>query len=221
MLTPTRPVSHVVSLLALDRFRETPLNTEPFPHLIVPGFVRSSALDAIHADYPRLSQSGSFPLPGLKYGRRFAQLLHDLNGSATRRAFEEKFQISLARRPIMITVRGYCGPKDGRIHTDSANHILTVLLCMNPPWESSGGRLRLLRSGSNLEDMVEEIPPNEGTLLAFRHSNNSWHGHKPFSGPRRVIQFSWVTSEDVVRRELRRHRFFAFFRNLKSRFIGS
>ena len=48
-----------------------------------------------------------------------------------------------------------------------------------------------------------EVPPTEGTLLAFRRSNNSWHGHKPFSGLRRVIQFNWVTSEAVVRRSCR------------------
>ena len=69
--------------------------------------------------------------------------------------------------------------------------------------------LRLLRSADNLDDMILEVPPSEGTLLAFKRSDNSWHGHKPFNGERRVIQFNWVTSEDVVRREQARHRFSA------------
>ena len=43
--------------------------------------------------------------------------------------------------------------------------------------------------------MIMEVPPTEGTLLAFRRADNSWHGHKPFAGERRVIQFNWVTSE--------------------------
>jgi SM-20-related protein len=41
----------------------------------------------------------------------------------------------------------------------------------------------------------------------FRRSDSSWHGHKPYEGPRRAIQFNWVTSQDVVNREQARHRF--------------
>ena len=83
-----------------------------------------------------------------------------------------------------------------------------------------GGRLRLLRSGTNLEDVILEVPPTEATLLAFRRSNNSWHGHKPFSGARRVIQFNWVTSEAVVRREQNRHRFSAWIKKIRSGLSG-
>ena len=72
----------------------------------------------------------------------------------------------------------------------------------------------MLRSGENLDDMVAEIPPIAGTLLAFRRSDHSWHGHKPFSGERRVIQFNWVTSEDVLRREQNRHRFSATIKKI-------
>lgn len=217
-MSPLQSTSAEVASFDLGRFRETPLNPEPFPYLIVPGFVRSENLEGIHADYPKVSRPGSFPLTGLRYGRNFAQLVEDLNSPQMREAFEEKFQISLVGRPTMTTVRGYCSPKDGRIHTDSATKIITVLLYMNPTWEESGGRLRLLRSGDNMEDVVEEVPPVEGTLLAFRRADNSWHGHKSFNGPRRVIQFNWVTSDDVVRREQRRHRVSAFFKNLKSLF---
>jgi len=34
--------------------------------------------------------------------------------------------------------------------------------------------------------MIVEVPPSDGTLVAFKRSDNSWHGHKPFSGKRRV-----------------------------------
>jgi len=47
--------------------------------------------------------------------------------------------------------------------------------------------LRLLRSPTDLDDVILEVPPQQGTLLAFRRSHNSYHGHKQFSGPRRVI----------------------------------
>ena len=61
---------------------------------------------------------------------------------------------------------------------------------MNPNWEKAGGQLRLLRSGRDLDDMILEVPPIEETLLAFKRSDSSWHGHKPFSAKRRVIQFN-------------------------------
>jgi Rps23 Pro-64 3,4-dihydroxylase Tpa1-like proline 4-hydroxylase len=120
----------------------------------------------------------------------------------------------------MITVRGRCSEKDGKIHTDSETKIITILIYMNSGWESSGGRLRLLRSASSLDDAIVEVPPSEGTLLAFRRGNNSWHGHKPFSGPRRVIQFNWVISESVVRREQNRHRLSAWLKKLRGAFAG-
>ena len=62
--------------------------------------------------------------------------------------------------------------------------MLTVLLYMNPSWESSDGRLRLLRGPDRLDAAVVEVPPAEGTLLAFRNGPTAWHGHTSVSGPR-------------------------------------
>jgi SM-20-related protein len=201
--------------LDLERFDETPLTHEPFEFLIVPEFVRPGLCEGINKDYPKLESPGSFSLDGLTYGPKFKGLVDDLNGAEFRAAVEGKFSVDLTSRPTMITVRSRCSSeKDGKIHTDSKTKIITVLLYMNPKWEQPGGRLRLLRSGDNLDDMVAEIPPIAGTLLAFRRSDHSWHGHKPFTGERRVIQFNWVTSEDVLRREQNRHRFSATIKKI-------
>jgi hypothetical protein len=204
----------------LERFRNTPLTSEPFQFLIVPEFVRAEARLAIDKDYPEVARPGSFPLREVTYGPGFATLIEQLRSDEFRQAFEEKFNVDLANRPDMITVRGRCSEKDGKIHTDSETKIITILIYMNPAWEPSGGRLRLLRSANNLDDVILEVPPTEGTLLAFRRSNNSWHGHKPFAGPRRVIQFNWVTSEAVVRREQNRHRLSAWMKKLRGAFSG-
>ena len=126
-----------------------------------------------------------------------------------RRAMEGKFAIDLAGRPTMITLRGHSDGKDGRIHTDTATKLITVLLYMNPAWEIGEGRLRLLRGPDDLEDFVAEIPPTAGTMVAFRRSENSFHGHRPHIGERRSIQLNWVTDQRVVRRELGRHRWSA------------
>jgi hypothetical protein len=202
--------------LDLEAFGATRLSTEPFAFLVVPGFVRESARDGILADYPQISERGSFPVSQLTYGARFAQLLDELNSDAFRQAFEEKFDLDLSGRPTTITVRGRCGPKDGKIHTDSLSKIITVLIYMNPSWEDAGGRLRLLRSGDDLDDIIAEVPPLEGTLLAFRRAENSWHGHKPFVGERRVIQFNWVTSSGNQRVTMLRHHVSAPFKRLLS-----
>jgi SM-20-related protein len=210
----------MLSMLDLERFRNTPLTSEPFQFLIVPEFVRAEARLAIDKDYPEVARPGSFPLREVTYGPGFARLIEQLRSDEFRQAFEEKFNVDLANRPDMITVRGRCSEKDGKIHTDSETKIITILIYMNPAWEPSGGRLRLLRSANNLDDVILEVPPTEGTLLAFRRSNNSWHGHKPFDGPRRVIQFNWVTSEAVVRREQNRHRLSAWMKKLRGAFSG-
>lgn len=190
----------------LAAFRATPLIRHPFEYLIVPDFVRPEARTAINNDYPQVQQPGSFPAADLSYGPAFANLLTTLNGDAFRSAFEDKFAIPLRGRATMVTVRGQSGVRDGNIHTDSLNKIITVLIYMNSQWQGTGGCLRLLRSADDIEDVITEIPPLDGTLVAFRRSNNSYHGHKPFIGPRRVIQLNWVASQRVKMFETLRHR---------------
>lgn len=198
--------------LDLARFRGTPLNQAPFPYLVVPHFVQQAAIAAIHADFPIIENAGSFPVATLTYGPGFRALLDSLTAPETRAAFAEKFGIDLNGRPTMITVRGRCGAKDGAIHTDSKSKIITALVYMNPAWEESGGRLRLLRSPDDLDDVLVEVPPMEGTLVAFRRSDNSYHGHKPFLGPRRVVQLNWVANHITAQREILRHRVSAWMK---------
>jgi hypothetical protein len=178
---------------------------EPFPHLIVPGFLFPAGRAAISADYPEIFEAGSFPVGDLKVGSRFRAFLTELNGPEFRAAIERAFDIDLSGRPTMVTVRGHARTRDGRIHNDSRTKLITVLVYMNEAWEAEGGRLRLLRSPDDLDDVVAEVPPQAGTLLAFRVTGNSWHGHLPVTGPRRVVQLNWVESAAVVRRERARH----------------
>ena len=203
-----------VSLLDLGRLRAAPLQRDPFDFVVVENFVRAEYLPAAVAAFPSLGQHGSFPLNGQPYGAAFAQLAAELEGDELRHAVEAKFAIDLGGRPTMITVRGYSDGKDGRIHTDSATKLITLLLYMNPSWEEQAGRLRLLRRADDLDDVVAEIPPLAGTMVAFRRSENSFHGHHAHVGPRRSIQLNWVTDAGVVRRELARHRWSARLKSL-------
>lgn len=199
-------VAMVNDILDLPAFRATPLARDPYEHLILPGFVKPGALRGLNADYPRIEQTGSFPLDSLSFGPGFRALVDALESAEFRKAFEEKFGIDLSNRPSTITVRGRCGARDGNIHCDSASKIITVLLYVNPAWDDTGGRLRLLRSRDNINDFVAEVPPSGGTLVAFLRSNHSWHGHLPFQGDRRVVQFNWVTDTGNQRLAILRHR---------------
>ena len=134
--------------LDLAAFRATPLVREPFDYLVLPGFVKPEACAAINASYPEIKRPGSFPLTELTYGPAFANLVDELNGEEMRAAFQEKFGIDLSGRPTITTARGCCSARDGRIHTDTASKIITVLIYMNstvgsprrPPAVAADGR---------------------------------------------------------------------------------
>jgi SM-20-related protein len=160
---------------------------------------------------------GSFPLPTLKYGPAFAQLIEAIQGPQFTALVEKKLGVSLKGRPTMVTARGVSAARDGQIHTDSRTKIITVLIYMNNSWEAKTGRLRLLRGPHDLEDVIAEVPPDEGTLLIFKNEPNAWHGFHAFEGPRRVIQLNWVTDMGVVRREQFRHKVSAFFKRLRGK----
>lgn len=170
------------------------LRTDPFEYTIVPGFLKPASLQAVIESYPHL-RGGSYPLDTLEVPPVLQEVIDELDGPAFERAVAEKFNVDIAGRPKMYTLRGYCRLKDGKIHTDSEDKIITVLLYMNESWPHENGRLRMLRSGDDLDDFAEEVPPEGGTLLIFKRSDRSWHGHTKFEGVRRSIQMNWMVSD--------------------------
>lgn len=192
-------------LLDLDALRGAERVTQPFEYLVVRDFLRPRALHAVHEDFPEIPYAGLYPLDVLRYGPAFARLVEEIRGAALTRLMGEKFAVDLRELPLMITVRGRCSRRDGQVHTDTASKVVTALLYLNLPWTDAGGRLRVLRS-AHLEDAAAEVSPNGGTLIAFRRSDRSFHGHRPFDGPRRYVMFNWMRSEAECHHELERHR---------------
>jgi SM-20-related protein len=206
-----RPTSleALLSVLDLDRLRAAPLERDPFDFVVVEDFVRCDAQAALAAGFPAIRGAGSYPVQSLECGPAFHDLIAALTGPDLAGAIGEKFTVDLSGRPTLVTVRGASDGRDGRIHTDSETKIITLLLYMNPVWDRAEGRLRLLRGPDDLDDWVREVAPLAGTMLAFRRSERSFHGHRPHIGPRRSLQLNWVTDQNVVRRELGRHRWSA------------
>jgi SM-20-related protein len=202
-----------MDLFDWEKFRTVPLSRDPYEHIVVNGFVRPDALARINEDYPSIEDTGSFPVERLELGADFKALVDGLESEEFRQAFEEKFQMDLSGRPTTITVRGRCAGTDGQIHTDSVGKIITILIYLNPVWDGSGGRLRLLRE-KNIDAMAAEVIPSNGNLVAFLRSDHSWHGHLPFSGERRVVQFNWVVNKRNQTIVLLRHRLSASVKGL-------
>lgn len=202
-----------MSVIDYKALEAAPLGHDPFDHVLVPGLVTPDALQAANEDFPKIKRAGSFPTSQLRFGPGFAALLEALEGPEMAKALGDKLGIQLTNKPTMVTVRGRARPTDGQIHTDSSGKLVTVLLYMNPSWEDPGGQLRLLRSPDDLDDYAVEVPPDEGTLLAFPCIPDAWHGHQPFNGERRTIQLNWVKSRRYKLREQIRHKISAFFKN--------
>lgn len=181
--------------LRLDKLMQAKLETNPFLYTIVPGFLGPETVARVNATYPPITSGGSFPIESLNTGMAIKEVIDELDGPEFQKAIEEKFGVDLTGRPKMYSLRGYTRARDGKIHTDSKDKIITVLLYLNENWTHPGGRLRLLKNGTNVDDYLAEVPPDNGTLLVFKRSENSWHGHHPFDGPRRSLQMNWMTSE--------------------------
>jgi SM-20-related protein len=193
-------------ILDLAKFERTPLETDPFDYLVVEEFVVREALVAAVADFPKTPGLGLYPPEVLRVAGGFKAVVDQLTGDRFRKAVERKFGLSLQDRPLMYTVRGHTDARDGGVHNDSATKIITVLVYFSEaPWPHSGGRLRLLRNGHDIQDYAAEVAPCGGALVAFKRSGRSWHGHLPFAGPRKAVQLNWVTDRGVVARETARH----------------
>jgi SM-20-related protein len=203
------------SLLRYDLLTEVEVVQHPFEYFAIPRFVREEHLAAIHRDFPIINQGGSFPLSALRYGPAFAQLTDELLGDRLRKLLARKFEMDFTGRPATLTVRGCTRLKDGQIHTDSASKLITVLLYLNRDWNAAGGRLRLLHNSHDIDNIVAEVPPEEGSLLAFRCRENAWHGHQPFDGPRRSLQLNYVTSEGASHWSHVRHTLSAMLKGLR------
>ncbi|HUO55177.1 MAG TPA: 2OG-Fe(II) oxygenase [Rhodoblastus sp.] len=206
-------------MVNLDAFRAATVEREPYPHFVTPDFLAKAEVDRAIADFPKIDMGGLFLPDFAPYGPGFAQLLQELEGPAVRRVVEEKLDIDLSGRPTMVTLRSNCQAKDGRIHADSKFKLATLLLYLNEDWVDQGGKLRVLRSGTDIEDYAGEIAPLGGLAFAFRVQPNSWHGHKPHVGPRRYVMLNYCTDQQSRDQELARHRMSNRVKKFK-RFFG-
>jgi hypothetical protein len=156
--------------------------------------ITENSVGGVIRDFPRIQDGGSYNLDDVKYGPEFDNLLKSLDTPEFRKILCEKFDVDVMDLPMMVTLRGYSRKKDGRIHTDSKTKVLTILIYLNQDWPDASGRLRVLRGPDDMEDYVDEITPGPGTMMAFKVTDNGWHGYPSFEGQRQSIQINFLTS---------------------------
>ncbi len=196
----------MTNMIDFRAFELASVTHTPFDFFAVQNALTQNSLNAIRNDFPNIEKPGIFPLSSLTYGPAFASLVEEVESSRLSEIIGQKFGIDLSNLPLMITVRGHAQQKDGRIHCDSKDKIITCLLYLNEEWDAAGGRLRMLRDGEDIENYAAEIPASGGSFAAFRVTPSSWHGHKPFIGERRYIMFNWIRSDKARRSHEWRHR---------------
>ena len=91
-------------------------------------------------------------------------------------------------------------------------------VCDYDEWsDDRAGRLRVLRGPADFDDMAAEISPVMGSAFGFLRSDNSWHGHKPFAGERRVVQVTWLRDAADLQRKKSRNTAAKFLKGIFDR----
>jgi hypothetical protein len=197
-----------LTLLNPDAIRGSTYASEPYPHFLGSGFLRAEAIDDLRRDYPPITKAGYLTVDDIPLAGSFKTLIDELESPELTEVLSERFGLDLSPFPRLTTVRRVSQGNDGRIHTDGPSKVMTMLVYMNDSWEASeDGRLRVLYDGTHFEPYACEVPPTMGTVFGFLRSDHSWHGHKPFTGERRVVQTAWIADADELDRKKRRNTF--------------
>jgi len=200
----------------LDR-ADSILTREPFAFLIAHEQLPRTAASELDRDFPRYPSAGFFPYEAKDCGPSVQQLVGELIDPAIASSIGAKLGIeNLGQFPTLVTLCRALNKRHGTIHTDSKSKIATALLYLNESWpDTSDGCLRFLAKKDDIDALVTpEVKPIYGNFVVFKRAENSYHGHLPFEGERRVIQVAWLTSEDEKLRKTQRGKFSRLFKKL-------
>jgi hypothetical protein len=196
---------------------DTVVRVQPFSFLIAHAQLPDEARAGLERDFPRYPSAGFFPHEAADCGPAVNRLVAELISREFADAVGARLGLpDLGSYPSLITICRALNKRHGTIHTDSRSKIATALVYLNETWpDISEGCLRFLNRIDDIDDLVvPEVRPLYGTLVAFRRADNSFHGHLPHEGERRVIQVAWLTSEDEKLRKTKRGKFSRLFKKL-------
>jgi len=200
----------------LDR-PDTTVQQQPFPFMVAHGQLPDEMRSDLDRDFPNYSSAGFFPYDPQDCGPSVNALIRDMTGPAFASAIGKKLGIdNLGQYPTLVTICRLLNKRHGTIHTDSRSKIATALIYLNPQWpDTSDGCLRFLHRIDDIDSTVApELIPLYGEFAVFKRADNSFHGHLPYEGERRVIQVAWLTSEKEKLRKTKRGKFSRMFKKI-------
>jgi hypothetical protein len=203
----------------LDR-PDTLVQRDPFSFLIAHGQLPDASRADLGRDFPKYSGAGFFPYDARECGDSINELVGAITAPEFASAVGAKLGIDdLGQYPTLVTICRHLNKRHGTIHTDSKSKVATALLYLNPSWnDTSDGCLRFLQSVDDIDATIApEVKPLYGEFVIFKRADNSFHGHLPFEGERRVIQVAWLTSEEEKLRKTQRGTATRFFKKLAGR----
>lgn len=203
-----------MAIIDLERLASAKTFDAPYRHFFGEELLRAGSAEALQRDYPKLKNAGYLTLREIDPVGTFAEFLEELQGREVSAAVSERLQFDLVSRPKLVTVMRWSPLRAGRIHTDGKSKLATMLVYFNSEWTAgSAGAIRVLNGPNDMNDMAAEVAPLSGNFFGFLRSDNSWHGHLPYQGERKVVQITWLESEEAVDRKRRNN---AFAQSLKS-----
>ena len=196
---------------------DTLVRQAPFPFMIAHGQLPDEARGDLERDFPHYPSAGFFPWDPTDCGPSINALVEQLTAPAFAGLIGQRLGIpDLGRYPTLVTLCRLMNKRHGTIHTDSRSKVATALLYLNPQWpDTSDGCLRFLEKIDDIDAMLApELPSLYGEFAVFKRCDNSFHGHLPYEGERRVIQVAWLTSEEEKLRKTKRGKFSRLFKKL-------
>ncbi|HEX7339796.1 MAG TPA: 2OG-Fe(II) oxygenase [Rhodanobacteraceae bacterium] len=207
------------ALLTAARFDrpDTIVRDQPFSFMVAHGVLPPDRRDDLANDYPRYAEAGYFPYDEADCGPSVQRLVQRLTSPEIADTIGRHLGIeNLADKPVLVTLSRSLNRRHGTIHTDSRSKVATALLYLNESWpDTSDGCLRFLSSVDDIDALlVPEVKPLYGEFVAFKRADNSFHGHLPYEGERRVIQVTWLVSEEAKNRKTQRGNLSRLFKKL-------
>jgi disulfide oxidoreductase YuzD len=207
-----------LSVLNPDAVRNAPLSKDPYSFFLGSGILKEDAIPELKRDFPNITKPGYLTVDEVDLKGKFKTLIDEIESDEFSTVLSEKFGINLNQYPRLTTIRKLSQAKDGRIHTDGPSKVMTMLIYMNDEWQADGsGRLRVLYDEKNFEPYAAEVPPTMGTVFGFLRSDNSWHGHQPFAGERKVVQTAWIVDAKEIERKKKRNGMAQFLKGIFGR----
>ena len=205
----------ILSDVRLADHREAFSSAEPFPHVVIDGFLDASAGRAIAAEYPTFENAKAlgFSFNAVNERKkiqitdktRFPPAVRQLNDFLASDAFLADLS-ALTGIPNLIAdealsgggmhMTGPHGRLDVHVDFNRGEHDLyrrlNLLLYLNPEWDEGwGGQIELWDRA--VKDCRVSLPPVLGRCLIFETSQASFHGVAPLKCPPDRVRRSFAT----------------------------